>query len=60
MTERVPQFEAEEGLRVARINQLNVLTERKWDLENELHEIELARAALFNQLRGHDGTQRMS
>jgi flagellar biosynthesis/type III secretory pathway chaperone len=36
------------------IDELNQLTERKWDLMEELAELEVARAALFNQLRGHD------
>lgn len=38
------------------IEELNALTERKWDIVEELAEIEVARTALFNKLRTeHDG-----
>lgn len=37
------------------IEELNALTERKWDLIDQLSEVEVARAALFARLRGQDG-----
>lgn len=37
--------------RTAIIEELNQLTEKKWDLIDQLGELEVARAALFNRLR---------
>jgi hypothetical protein len=48
-------METDTQTREQAIDELNTLTERKWDLIDELGELEVARAALFERLRGHDG-----